>query len=180
MTYGLETRFTNRSRLPLKIEPETPAKSMWAAYAWTLSGPGLIVAPGVIMGYDPLAYTLIVLGLVTGPSFGQYYAGSYRQGIWATSVRLLGTGMALPGYIRYVEDLNQTGASRHQSDFVSNMMVTGVLILETGIIYSWVDTYFAVKRANEKLKAQRFGFSPELFPSNDGGLKPGMLAWAKF
>ncbi len=154
-------------------------KSEQAAYAWTLFGPGLIIAPSFFIGDKPLGYALILSGLVAGPSFGQYYAGSYRQGIWATGVRLLGIGMALPSYMRYVEDLNRTGASRQHSDFVSDMGGTGGLIFLTGIIYSWVDTYFAVKRANEKFKPQRFGFSPELLPTNDG-LKPGLLAWAKF
>lgn len=125
-----------------------------------------------------LAFT----GTFVGPSLGQYYAGSYAQGNWAVAGRLGGIIIILPavavaasqGLCDY--NCDQSGPS----PLLVVAAIGGIGLFLGSTIYSFVDTHFAVRRANEKIRARYIGFSPELFPSSDGGVKPGMMAWVKF
>ncbi len=176
-------------------EPASGMKSNQAAYAWVLGGGlALPVAGGVVFGFGEKSNNLAVWdlgalmlfsGLAVGPSFGQFYAGSVVPGLLATAGRTVGALMITAGIASTLDFCgtdfggNDTQCPDRSNDGTT-LVVLGTLLFLGSDIYSLVDTHFAVQRHNEKLKAQHFGFSPELFPSNDGGLKPGVLAWAKF
>ena len=97
-----------------------------------------------------LEKTLIVTSVLIGPSLGQFYAGAPGPACLGILGRFIG-GITINPFIYLI-----------------------------GTIYSLADTPIEIQRHNEKVKAQHFGFSPELFPSSNGGLKPGVMAWAKF
>ena len=106
--------------------------------------------------------TLLISGLFIGPSLGQFYAGA------PGSADLGILGRVTAGIIFLLE-----GGIKGKGEGPS-------LVYALATLYSLIDTPIEIQRHNEKVKAQHFGFSPELFPSSNGGLKPGVMAWAKF
>ena len=108
---------------------------------------------------------LFSLGAIIGPSLGEIYADSWGYGLLGIGLRI---GSILPIFTVSTSD-----------DLAGPFLATTILYIGA-TTYSFIDTHYAVKRANAKINAQRFGFSPELFPSSNGGLNPGMLAWLKF
>ena len=167
---------------------QPPAKSELVAYGWALGGTlipfvsGLIIVqPNKGSGANTTANILLGTGLILGPSLGQYYAGSYWRGSFGIVPRVAGSfifsfGLLVDGLS---DDKGAVGAVRSGAPGGDLILLGGSLMI-AGTVYSLIDTHFAVKRANEKVKAQHFGFSPELFPSSNGGLKPGVMAWARF
>lgn len=115
---------------------------------------------------DDWFVTTAMITAVIGPSLGQFYSESWAQGVVGVAIRFVGIGLVKGGLSGGLSGEGQ--------------VVVGIAVVTGGALYSLVDTHFSVQRANEKFKMQHFGFSPELFPSNNGGLKPGLLAWAKF
>ena len=115
-------------------------------------------------------YILSGVGFTFGPSLGQFYANSMRNGLWDCTIRAVGFGIIWMAEDKYIDGVPY-------EELLSPITVS---LIAGGIIHSFIDTHFAVQRANEKFKTQHFGFSPELFPASNGGLKPGMMAWMSF
>ena len=159
-----------------------PVKSEIIAYGFAAAGtilPSLAGAPLAANwnngNHEEIGTALILTGFTIGPSLGQFYAESFWQGSLALLGRGIGAGLIAYGFSKSLDEAPGNGPS------AADLTGTIGLILEgSGTIYSLIDTHFAVKRANDKIQAQHFGFSPELFPSSNGGLKPGVVAWVKF
>jgi hypothetical protein len=166
--------------------PESrPAKSMAKAYAWAV---GSTVVP-IAIAYpmlnkenptdreDLIGWPLMISGIFIGPSMGQFYAGSYLNGTGGIVVRaasVIGLVMAFsdcPLFDNGDESCGETG----------ERVAAG--IYTAGVLYSLVETYFAVNRANERARKAALSntsLSPILYPTPDGRLIPGLAMSASF
>ena len=166
--------------------PVSREKNELSAYAWGTLGTLVPLVPGLIYGVKALGPgnqdanatiggVSLALALL-GPSYGQYYAGSWGIGTLGIIIRGLG------GFVMEIGALGPPCVGLDCPTYEPNpgTIVAGGLIVAGGAAYSFWDTHYSVKRANAKAKSQRFGLFPQLVPSLNGGLKPGMLAWAKF
>ncbi len=148
--------------------------------------------------------TLSGVGLFGGPSAGEFYAegGPTFAGSVGMAIRAVGVGFFIAsGVVDVNAGLSSICANPDPSRYLflpfgdltscpdtalyqkaDHLATTGEVLFIGGMIYSLIDTYFAVQRGNaaKEEPARRFGWSPELAPANDGGLKPGVTAWVKF
>ena len=125
-----------------------------------------------------IEYTFLFSGLIVGPSTGQIYANSYKEGLLGISAR--GLGISLIVY---------SIANNAQFDYVSGnhngygaLEFSGVIICTAGILYSLIDTHFAVHRYNNpgEPKLQKFGVMPSWRIDGNGTPQAGLVAWARF
>ena len=114
---------------------------------------------------------------IVGPSLGQIYAGSWWQATIGASVRTIGLTIMVASFLGSAQ-CDQNCPS------LTGPVTTGLIFLGGGIIYSFVDTHFAVKRANEKVRAKQTTVLFDLFPTltyNTGSShQMGMIARLSF
>ncbi len=167
-------------------EPPEPV-SEGKAYAWAAGGTliplisGLTISSNAHHFKSSLGNRLMGLGFAFGPSLGELYAGAWGYGLFGMGLR----GAALLWLSTTMNNGNSDGAVTQPGvvgydNSALGDALTASLIVGVATIYSFVETRYAVKRANKRIAAQRFGFSPEIFPSSGGALNPGLLAWIKF
>ena len=175
--------------LALPPSSHTSPKSPLIAYGLALGGTFIPVAIGTGLLFkraadkkndDQLAVSdspydksmpaiVILTGWIIGPSLGQFYAGSPGQGSLGILIRGIPTVLVAASLANNDDDL--------QNGLIEITLASACVI--GGSIYSFIDTKFAVRRYN-KSQEQHWGFAPEFFPSSNGGLTPGMLAWTRF
>lgn len=162
-------------------------KSEGMAIALSVLGTAIPVLVGNRMsGGGDLAGSLMVGGMVLGPSLGQFYAGSLGRGMLGTGIRTVGAVMVLQGTVYILDNLfceegEGNGCNESEVDAATPLLIFGTATYLGGAIYSLLDAAWAVKRYNSRLDDKRgFGWSPTLAPAPLGGLKPGVLAWMRF
>jgi hypothetical protein len=175
--------------------PIVPEETRMAyANAWSIGGTVLPVAAAwyLLSDADDGAYavpigTFAVAGLLVGPSLGQMYAGSYGRGTVGIIIRGLGGAFGAAGLAQAVsnvfcmDDGAGSGSScQHEQDSGMQLMWVGVAIYTGGALFSLIDTPSAVIRQTDRLRRERYGFTPTFAPDPEGGLTPGALAWAHF
>lgn len=145
-----------------------PAKSVAVAYAWAVGG-------------TVLGAPLLGLGLIVGPSLGQYYAGSPEQGTRGMLMRLAGAGLVYAGLVHGIGTMGDAG-SESDAYVESVLLYGGIGLFFWGAAYSLWDTHRAVDRFNARGKAAgiRAFLSPALFPRGDGRVIPGFAARVGF
>lgn len=180
-----------RSAPPKQAEWIKKPKSEAVAYAWASGGTLALLAAGAGLTANTSAVGtgLLVMagGLVAGPSLGQYYAGSPAQARVGMAIRGLGLGMVLLGIAQGFElghcsHLHNLGpADLNCGDENGSILrILGTLTLGSGLVYSLVDTHYAVERHGRRIGRAAFGFSPALALGPEGRLRPGGRAWMSF
>jgi hypothetical protein len=130
---------------------------------------------------EGLASALILSGIFVGPSVGQFYSGSVGAGLGATGLRVAGAGLMVAGLIRALSACNLDDDG--QCNAGEGEAWAGLFLFGGGVLYSLIDTKFAVDRANEKARKAsgiRTSFAPALFPTREGGIAPGLAFSASF
>ena len=162
------------------LRPPTE-KSELLAYGLAAIGTSAPILTGALLAPNNFSVgaLLITGGALIGPSVGQFYAGSNSQA-WTGSL-IRGAGMALMVYGGVQEFDCEYGGNQGENCPVDGnaLIFAGEAVVFGGALYSLIDTHFAVKRANVKIKEKHFGFSPEIIPSS-GGTAVGMRAWGRF
>lgn len=175
---------------PVTASPEVrPVKSHAVAYAWVVGATVIPIAIAYPMlnkdnptdREDIIGWPLMISGILIGPSVGQFYAGSWVRGIGGIlfrSASAYGLMMAFsdcPLFDNGDESCGETG----------ERVAAGIYVV--GALYSLIDTYFAVNRANERARRRyesRTSLSPILLPVRDDrritGLAPGLALSARF
>ena len=165
----------------------SPRKSETVAYSLAITGSLAPIIPLIEAGQriskskrvinpNP-EYIISGMAFTLGPSLGQFYAGSPREGLIGCAIRAAGAGI----FIIANNSHCYSGSLDHPvCPEIELLGLISFSLLGTGIYYSLHDTHYAVKRANENAKAQPFGFVPELIPSSNGKLLPGVMTWARF
>lgn len=148
--------------------PTPPLRSESKAY-WLATGSTLLGAP-------------IGLGLIFGPSAGQYYCGSYREGNLGVVGRIAGVGLVTFGGLGAY---NSSPGRGSPNPIFSIFIIAGIDLFIASTIYSFVDTRSACDRANQRLEEnvpppKDYGFEPSLQLSQSGSLQPGVNAWIHF
>jgi hypothetical protein len=188
--FAAEIREPGSSESPI-IPEET---RMAYANTWSIGGTVLPVAAAWYLLSDaddgryavPLG-TFAVAGLLVGPSMGQMYAGSYGRGTVGILIRGLGGAFGAAGMAQAVSNVFCMGdgagsgsSCQHEQDSGMQLMWVGVAIYTGGALFSLLDTPRAVIRQTDRLRRERYGFTPTVAPDPYGGLTPGALAWARF
>ena len=171
---------------------EGPARgSEGVAYLLAIGGTVLPVyaAARIYTASDPgnnqaLISDLPIFGLLIGPSLGELYLGSWRQGLGGALVRILGGTVAIVGAAAASNDLGckaVSDANHCKDNDGGGALGIGLLLYATGFIYSMYDTHVAVNREErENAHSDGFGWSPTLSPGREGRLIPGAMAWLRF
>lgn len=165
-------------------------KSVGAACAWSILG---TAAPMLLASQlsdspqgesDGLTGSLILGGLLVGPSLGQFYAGSPVGGFLGFGIRGAGGFMTVLGFIHSFWGRFCSGSedeSCGENNAGSALLTVGVLTYVGGTLYSLIDAGRAVERHNDRQNQSRvFGWSPTFAPTPQGGVRTGALAYFRF
>lgn len=165
------------------MRPSPPREG--AAYGWAAAGTFVPMGLSMLLaGSENDAFKLsgVLLtgaGLLAGPSMGQYYAGSGWPATIGLAARTTGLWMLLTGI-----DLGSrsTGCTDDcpWSDG-TEFAIAGWSTMGIGLVYSLIDTHYAVKRARHRAEAsERIGFAPTLAWNGDGKAQVGGRTWLRF
>jgi hypothetical protein len=151
-----------------------PAKNAAMAYTLAFGATVLPIAASILIfeSEGPVGSSMTIGALWLGPSAGQFYARSPVTGF-------LGTGLRVGGSLIVASSI---GAMIGDNADASSFLV-GFSIFTAGTLYSLVDTYFAVNRANERARKAALSnasLSPMLYPARDGRLIPGLATRVSF
>ena len=184
-----------KSSIPDSLAAQQPAKSEAVAYGLALGSTVIpVLVGGAMIGVSPdgsavtsigkgFLITGLTLGLTLGPSLGEFYAGSYKQGILGTSGRILGIGLVYFGALLSFNNRDYNGQRDMGGGPGDAVAIFGAALATCSTIYSLIDTHFAVKRAKEKTRAAHvthFDIFPTLAHDADGSERMGMMARLSF
>jgi hypothetical protein len=117
------------------------------SYGLALGGTALPVVVGAWMldrRQPTLGLDLILLGILTGPSLGQYYNRAY----WPGTIGLLARGAGEALIVQSVFTSFDWGGDG-DAEAYSKLAGFGFFLLIAGTTYSLVDTHFAVQRIRQ-------------------------------
>ncbi len=166
-------------------DPGLPGKSLLTAYGISLLGTVLPFVAGAAIPVDGTSgdaaavvkSSLLLGGLLAGPSAGQIYAGSYGRAGVATAVRTAGFMTGIYGLSRttlFCEDCSE-------DKYAGAWIVGGFVVYVGGIVYSLYDEGEAVEHYNSKLRDKdTFGWAPTWAPGPAGSTRTGAMAWMRF
>ncbi|MDQ3001185.1 MAG: hypothetical protein M3Y08_07985 [Fibrobacterota bacterium] len=160
---------------------------MLTAYALGIGGTVLPVTAAIMMSNlsndnGALMGTLVLSGLMIGPSLGQFYAGSIGQGFGGLGIRALGGLLTMTGLVLAIGEAFCTEDEGHECNDGSDgtgFFILGAVTYIGGVVYSLVDTRFSVDRYYAR-KEDSYGLAPVLVPQGDGSIKTGATAWMRF
>ncbi len=158
---------TELTQLELKSEKTALHRSLWHTLAPVVSG-YLLVG---IVGEDTAipATSLLVYGLMIGPSTGNIYAHDWKRGFNGFLFRGLGIGTMILSEAYSGELLDGgpspgfygSGSSFQATDVV---LAAGIVIFAGGIVYNFVTADQSVREYNERV---RQGIGVRMAPSLD-------------
>jgi hypothetical protein len=156
-----------------------PGKRTGSAYAWALGGTALPIIAGMYLIQTRAAAPgglLMASGILVGPSLGQFYAGSLGPGLGATLLRTTGGILMIAGLAEAFDDWDCDEGRTCDGNNGATLGLLGLGAFFGGTLYSFIDTHFAVKRAN----ASVLQMSPEIRLSKQGAPALGMRASLNF
>jgi hypothetical protein len=182
----------------IHLVPTRPLEEKSKLHAYAVAAIGTVAPIGLMTvlitsgtASDGVIFGSLALSVVAGfgPSWGQFYADSKGPGWWGVGVRGFGSTLAAFGLMnnffagfcgRGEEDVPYSQRKVCPEDPGNGALFTGLGIFAVGTVYSLIETGYGVDRANARVRAQRFGWSPTVIPGADGTLRAGGLAWMRF
>jgi hypothetical protein len=163
-------------------------KSQATALAWSVFGTAVPLITATALsgkGNPALENTLLLSGLLVGPSLGQFYAGSTPHGLLALGIRGAGGFVGLYGIAMMIGesfcDMDSDSDTDCSEKAGPPLAVIGLFTYMAGAVYSLYDAGAGVERYNAHLnQRETFGFAPVLVPGREGSLKTGAVAWMRF
>lgn len=166
---------------------------MLTAYALGIGGTVLPITAAIMLsnlpngnGNDALIGSLVLSGLMVGPSVGQFYAGSVGQGFAGLGIRAVGGLITIAGLATIIGDafcgFDDSEGEESRCDEQSDggpLLILGLATYVGGVVYSLVDTRFSVDR-HFRRRQDSFGVAPVLVPQGEGSIKAGATAWMRF
>ncbi len=169
--------------IPSPVLPDK-AKNEAIAYGLAIGStylPGLI---GVAISKNSdarpiqtIGIALALSGVVVGPSTGQIYASSYKEGLLGIAARGLGLSLMVANGSHFI-----SSGGHHKFNGSDALGLSGSFLFFGGFFYSLIDTHFAGHRYNNpgERNLQKFGVTPSWNIDENGTPQPGMMAWARF
>lgn len=127
------------------------------------------------------------VGLVFGPSLGQFYARAPWHGLLGAGLRVGGGYLLLAGLVeglgqgRACARREQEGSECAEGERQGDLLVlSGGVLLLGGTLYSIADAPRTVDRWRSRRRTAAYGVSPTLAPAAGGRSTMGARAWARF